>query len=180
MEILLKDIPDQGLDIAYEEDPHFLGLVDKDVGFEEKIVIRGRLSKAGETVSLVGWLNARLILPCSRCAKDFTFPLDLELATQFLPLVQASMARPSQGLQDVDVMEEDDLHFYRGQSVILDDFIREDVILAIPMQPLCDPNCKGLCSRCGQDLNIAACGCSQEEAASPMNRTVKNNKKKMV
>ncbi len=179
MEILLKDIPDQGLDIAYEEDPHLLDLVDEGVRFEDKVAVRGRLSKAGETVSLVGWLTARLILPCSRCAKDFTFPLYLELATQFLPLVQASMVRSGEGLEDV-TMEEGDLHFYRGQSVLLDDFIREEVILAIPMQSLCDPNCKGLCSRCGQDLNIAACGCPQEEAASPMNRTVKNDKKKMV
>jgi uncharacterized protein len=177
MEILLKDIPDQGLDIAYEEEPRLLDLVAENVGFEEKIAIRGRLSKAEETVSLSGWLTARLILACSRCAKDFTFPLYLELATQFLPLVQASTAKPGEGPQDI---EEDYLHFYRGQSVLLDDFIREEVILAIPMQPLCDPNCKGLCSRCGQDLNIAACSCPQEEAASPMSRTVKNNKKKMV
>jgi uncharacterized protein len=180
MEILLKDISDQGLDIAYEEEPRLLDLLDEDVGFEEKIAIRGRLSKTGETVSLSGWLTARLILACSRCAKDFTFPLYLELTTQFLPLVQAATTRPGEGLQDVDVTEEDYLHFYRGQSVFLDDFIREEVILAIPMQPLCDPNCKGLCSRCGQDLNIAACGCPQEEAASPLNRSVENNKKKMV
>lgn len=176
MEILLKDIPDQGLDIAYEEDPHLLDLVDEGVRFEEKIAIRGRLSKVGETVSLTGWLTTRLVLPCSRCIKGFTFPLYLELATQFLPLVQASMARPGEGLQDV--MEEDELHFYRGQSVLLDDFVREEVILAIPIQPLCDPNCHGLCPRCGQDLNLAACDCPRKEAAPPISRTVKS--KKMV
>ena len=179
MEIPLKDIPDQGLDIAYEEDPRLLDLVDKNVGFEEKIAIHGRLSKAGETVSLSGWLTTRLILPCSRCAKDFTFPLYQELATQFLPFAEASTEKPSEGLQDGDI-EEDDLHFYRGQSVVLDDFIREEVILAIPMRPLCDPNCKGLCLRCGQDLNVTACGCPQEESASSMDPTVKNNRKKMV
>jgi len=176
MEILLKDIPDQGLDIDYEEDPHLLDLVDETVGFKDKIAIRGGLSKAGETVLLAGWLAARLILPCSRCAKDFTFPLHLELTTQFLPLVQDSMTGSSEDAHGV--AEEDDPHFYRGQSVVLDDVIREEVILAIPMRPLCGPDCKGLCVRCGQDLNIGACNCSRDEAASPTNRTIiKNNKK---
>lgn len=175
MEILLKDIPDLGLDIAYEEDPHLLDLVDEDVGFEEKIAIRGRLSKVGETVSLSGWLTTRLVLQCSRCIKGFTYPLYLELTTQFLPLVQASMARLGKDPQDV--VEEDELHFYRGQSVLLDDFVREEVILAIPIRSLCDPNCHGLCPRCGQDLNLGACGCPQEEAAPPINRTVKSKKK---
>jgi len=178
MEILLKDIPDQGLDIDYEEDPHLLDLVDKDVGFKDKVGVRGNLSKAGETVSLAGWLTARLVLPCSRCAKDFTFPLHLELAAQFLPLAQPSTKRPAEDVQDA--AEEDDSHFYRGQSLVLDDFIREEVILAVPMQPLCEPDCKGLCSKCGQDLNVKTCNCSREEAASPISRTVINKKRKMV
>ena len=178
MEILLKDIPDQGLDIAYEENPDLLGLVDKDVGFEEKIAVRGTLSKAGEAVTLIGSLNARLILPCSRCAKDFTLPIHLELATQFLPAGGFSLKAPDEDPDEA--MEEAEPHYYRGQSVVLDDFVREEVILAVPMQPLCDQDCKGLCSRCGQDLNIAACNCSRDEAVFPIDRTVKNNKKKMV
>jgi len=175
MEILLKDIPDQGLDIAYEEDPHLLDLVDEDVGFEEKIAIHGRLGKMGEAVSLTGWLTTRLVLRCSRCIKGFTFPLYLELAAQFLPLVQAS--RVGLGKDQEDIKEEDELHFYRGQSVLLDDFIREEVILAMPIQPLCDPNCHGLCPRCGKDLNLEACGCLREETVPPVNRTVKSKKK---
>ena len=178
MEILLKDIPDQGLDIAYDENPDLLGLVDRDVGFEEKIAVRGNLSKAGDAVTLTGRLTARLVLPCSRCAKDFTFPLHLKLATQFLPAKEASLRTPDEASEDAT--EGDDPHFYHGQSVVLDDFVREEVILAVPMQPLCDRDCKGLCPRCGQDLNVVACNCSKEEAVFPMNRTVKNNKKKMV
>ena len=176
MEILLKDIPDQGLDIAYEEDPRLLGLVEDRVGFEEKIAIRGKLSKAGEIVSLDGWLTTRLILQCSRCLKGFPFPLYLELVTQFLPLVQAPRVSPGEDSEDVQT-EETELNFYQGESVLLDDLVREEVILAIPMQPLCDPNCHGLCSRCGQDLNLHACACRQEEAAPSTNRTVKNRKK---
>jgi uncharacterized protein len=178
MEILLKDIPDQGLDIAYDENADLLGLVDKDIAFEEKIAVRGSLSKAGDTVTLVGWLTAKLILPCSRCAKDFTLPLRLELATQFLPFVQGPTAARDEDSEGGT--EEDDAYFYRGQSITLDDFVREEVILAVPMQPLCDPDCKGLCSRCGQDLNTGVCGCSRKESAFPLNRAVKNNKKKMV
>jgi DUF177 domain-containing protein len=176
MEIPLKDIPDQGLDITYGEDPHLLGLIEDLAGFDEKITVRGRVSKAGETVFLAGWLTTRLILQCSRCLKGFALPLYLELATQFVPIPQAPTTRPGKDQQDIP-MADDEIHFYKGQSVLLDDFVREEVILAIPMQPLCDSNCHGLCSRCGRDLNLEICNCPQEEAAPPMTRTVKSNKK---
>src|SRR5437016_213083 len=104
MEILLRDIPDQGLDIDYEADPDLLDLVDQAagfLGFKDKIVVRGSLNKIGETVLLAGWLTARLILLCSRCAKDFVFLLHQELVAQFLPLAQASMQRPNEkNIQD--------------------------------------------------------------------------------
>jgi uncharacterized protein len=175
MEILLKDIPDEGLDINYEEDPQLLDLIDDRVGFDEKITVRGRVTKTEKTVSLTGWLTTRLILQCSRCLKDFAFPLYLELAMQFLPATQAEKERPDEDPQDIS-MAGDEVHFYQGQSVLLDDFVREEVILTIPMQPLCDSNCRGLCSRCGLDLNLGPCPCSQAEASSPMNQTIKSNK----
>jgi len=175
MKILLKDIPDEGLEITYEEDPHLLGLMEDFVGFDEKITVRGRVTKAEKTVSLTGWLTTRLILQCSRCLKDFALPLYLELAMQFLPASQAQKERPDESLKNI-LMEGDDVHFYQGQSVLLDDFIREEVILAVPIQPLCDSNCHGLCSLCGRDLNLGPCHCPRTEATPPMNKTFKSNK----
>ena len=164
MKIQLKDIPDAGLDIGYEEDPRQLGLVEDRVGFEDKIAIHGKLFKTGDAVSLSGWLTTRLILQCSRCLKSFPFPLYLELVTQFLPLVQAAGQKLDEDSEDVRT-EESELYFYRGESLQLDDLIKEEIVLSIPMQPLCDPDCQGLCSRCGQDLNLQICGCRQKETA---------------
>lgn len=49
--------------------------------------------------------------------------------------------------------------FYRGDVIDLGQLIEEQFYLALPMKPLCRPDCKGLCSHCGTNLNVASCDC---------------------
>jgi uncharacterized protein len=58
----------------------------------------------------------------------------------------------------------DDLEFgwYRGQEINLDAFFTELISLALPLQPLCDGGCKGICPRCGVDRNRVDCDCEEE------------------
>ena len=51
-------------------------------------------------------------------------------------------------------------YYYRGEVVVLDDLIRQEVILAVPFSPQCKADCRGLCPQCGTDLNLGACGCA--------------------
>ncbi len=53
-----------------------------------------------------------------------------------------------------------DLDYYTGETVDLESLLREQIILMMPLKPLCDEDCKGLCPRCGANLNREACTCS--------------------
>ena len=60
-----------------------------------------------------------------------------------------------------------DLDYYTGESVDLESLLREQIILMMPLKPLCDENCKGLCPHCGANLNRETCTCSTDTVNSP-------------
>ena len=61
----------------------------------------------------------------------------------------------------IDRLTADDLalSYYRGEEIDLSPLVREQTILALPTRPLCDPECRGLCPRCGASRNEEDCGC---------------------
>ena len=66
--------------------------------------------------------------------------------------------------EDDRAIEEDDLEtsYYRDDQIDLNELLREQFYLALPMKPLCLEDCRGLCSQCGTNLNAGACGCAVE------------------
>jgi uncharacterized protein len=103
---------------------------------------------------LVGRARTLLEVPCSRCAEPFRIDVDAPFDLTYLP--QAENA--GEGEREV---QEDDLSaaFYRSGTVDLGDLLREQFYLALPMKPLCDEECKGLCPQCGTNLNRGSCDC---------------------
>jgi hypothetical protein len=61
-----------------------------------------------------------------------------------------------------------DRDFYTGETVNLESILREQVLLTLPLKPLCAETCKGLCPGCGTDLNQETCQCPAEESTSPL------------
>jgi uncharacterized protein len=62
-----------------------------------------------------------------------------------------------------EVAEEDlDTSYYRDDQIDLNELLREQFYLALPMKPLCRDDCAGLCSQCGTNLNIGTCQCSSQ------------------
>jgi uncharacterized protein len=113
--------------------------------------------KDGKQFHLVGGVKAALDLVCSRCLEDFRFPIDVSFDVLYLP----HAANTGEG--EVEV-EDDDLTtaYYRDDEIDLAQLVREQFYLAIPMKPLCQEACKGLCPQCGTNLNAASCGCTPE------------------
>jgi uncharacterized protein len=103
---------------------------------------------------LVGRARTALRVPCSRCAEPFEIDVDAPFDLTYLP--QAENA--GEGEHEV---AEDDLStaFYRGGTIDLSELLREQFYLALPMKPLCDEACKGLCPQCGTNLNRGSCEC---------------------
>lgn len=103
---------------------------------------------------LVGTVGATLELGCGRCLEAFTVPVQAVFDLRYLPHSQ------SDGEEEREV-EEDDLatSFYRDDAVDLTQLIEEQFYLALPMKPLCRPDCKGLCPQCGVNRNLESCDC---------------------
>lgn len=117
--------------------------------------IRGRLDveKNGERVSVRGRLEATAHLECVRCLTAF----DLPFAVPF----EVYAERTGTGSRDEEQDLERDHHmmFHDGRRLDLAEETRETLLLELPMTPRCREDCRGLCPRCGADLNEGPCGC---------------------
>jgi len=113
--------------------------------------------KDSDRFRLVGTLETAIELGCSRCLEPFTVPVRAAFDLRYLPLTQAGHT----GGDAEDEVEEDDLNasFYRDDAIDLAQLIEEQIYLALPMKPLCKPDCLGLCPQCGVNRNLETCSC---------------------
>jgi uncharacterized protein len=106
---------------------------------------------------VAGHVAGELELLCSRCLEPFRLPIRADFDLRYVPRVENA----GDGEREV---EEDDLStaFYDNDEIDLSQLIMEQFHLALPMKPLCEPGCKGLCPNCGTNLNTGSCDCSQK------------------
>lgn len=117
------------------------------------------LHKDKDRFRLVGLAETELELPCSRCLEPFRLPVHAPFDLRYLPASEMSQEEERE-------VEEDDLEtsYYRDDQIDLNELLREQFYLALPMKPLCREDCKGLCAQCGTNLNTATCDCQSEWA----------------
>lgn len=96
-------------------------------------------------------------LACSRCAEPYPFANTSTFHVRFRPRPEASAENDEVEITD---SEELDVEFYSERSIPLRDLALEQVQLAIPMKPLCEENCLGLCPTCGANLMRENCSCA--------------------
>jgi uncharacterized protein len=152
MKIRIPDIPDEGIALDIEES------IDTNSVFSP-VSARLSIEKAGEEIMVKGDLRAEIKLICSRCLKEYNGKLTVPVDVVYRPVEEL---KDEAHLNEVK-SEELDLDFYSGEEIDLLDLIKEQVELNIPMKPLCDDACKGICPKCGTDLNIRSCTCSVKD-----------------
>src|SRR5438093_426748 len=108
---------------------------------------------------LVGRVKTTLELNCSRCLEPFTLPVDAEFDLRY-----QSQASNTGGGEPEREIEEDDLTtaFYENDAIDLGQLMREQFYLSLPMKPLCQADCRGLCPVCGTNLNRGTCDCKRD------------------
>ncbi|HEX2060961.1 MAG TPA: DUF177 domain-containing protein [Thermoanaerobaculia bacterium] len=95
---------------------------------------------------------------CARCAEPYPFANTSTFHVRFRPRPEASAENEEVEITD---SEELDVEFYSERSIPLRDLALEQVQLAIPMKPLCDENCLGLCPTCGANRTREQCTCAE-------------------
>lgn len=135
--------------------PEALAVPADDFAVVEALQLTGALLRAprGE-FRLTGRVAGDVLVPCSRCAEPYLVALDVAVDVVFRPVAELEAA------EEHEIAEEDlATEFYRGDALDLAAFVREQGYLALPMKPLCRPDCRGLCPQCGTNLNESACTC---------------------
>ena len=135
--------------------PNELGGDDQAYRVVAPVELEFDIHKDKDRFRLVGGLRTDLELSCSRCLEPFGFPVDVRFDERFLPASDVSTEADRE-------VEDDDLEtsYYRDDQIDLNELIREQFYLALPMKPLCVEGCNGLCPMCGTNLNTNACTCA--------------------
>jgi uncharacterized protein len=113
------------------------------------------IHKDKERFRLTGTARTELELMCSRCLEPFRMPVDAAFDLRFLP-ASAMPTEEEREMQDEDL----DTSYYRDDRIDLNELLREQFYLALPMKPLCVDDCQGLCPQCGTILNAGTCTCA--------------------
>ena len=111
------------------------------------------LDRTGDLVSVRGRVRSSARLECVRCLRAFDLPLSVDLT------VVADRAGGRVRLEE-DLEADDYMLFHDGRQLDLREQVRETLLLELPITPHCREDCRGLCPRCGADLNEDPCGCS--------------------
>lgn len=134
--------------------------------FIDLIRTRLRAARIGDMVEVEGDIRTTVRLSCGRCLAEFAGPLEAGFALTYARQAPATGEPGEPGPHEMDP-EEDSLVYFQGEEIDLTEGIQEQVILSLPLRPLCSESCKGLCPRCGADLNQAACGCLAATTGGP-------------
>ena len=123
-------------------------------------VLRLFAERAGAEVRLNGSIEAGIRFNCDRCLEPVACNVDEQLELFYIPSFAPG------ALKDETELREEDLtvSFYREDTINLDDVVREQIELALPMSTLCGEDCRGLCPECGSNLNRDHCSCSAKVA----------------
>lgn len=134
MKIQLNQIPQEGLNLKEEIDPSKLDLETELIRFRSPLSVSAQIHRITNAVTVKLNFKASMYSSCSRCLEEF----------------------------DINLKKEVQLNYPVDKSILaidLDPDIREEIILDYPIKPLCSPGCKGLCPKCGKNLNEGGCNC---------------------
>lgn len=137
MKIEIDRIPDGGIDMHAEEPASLYGVDEALARFTSPVIIDVHADFLSGQLLVRGSIRAETAAVCSRCLKELSHPVRID-----------------EYAFDCDAS--------KGDIIDLTENIREHIIIALPMKELCSEECKGLCPRCGKDLNVSGCDCSEK------------------
>jgi uncharacterized protein len=125
------------------------------------LTVEGRadLLSSVEEIRVRGRLTVEMGAACERCLEDAVFPIEWSFDL-FYRSEAGAPAVSEKALKEGEI----EIAFYEGEGLDLMDILREQVLLALPMQRLCAEACRGLCPVCGVNRNHAECACVVEVA----------------
>jgi uncharacterized protein len=165
----IKEIGDDGLSLDLPVTAAWLAAQCPDLGAVPApagVKVRGQLTESNGDIFLRARLRGELEAGCGRCLEKARVRLDVPMAVTFLPRPEpgAHRAAKSGGDEEEDDGDDLDVAHYDGDQVDLGPEIRDQLLLAYPITPLCREDCAGLCPVCGGNRNVKPCDCESQQA----------------
>ena len=137
---------------------------DEEYRVNAPVDLRMVIHKDHDRFRLVGTVKTELELACSRCLEPYRMPIDREFDLRYLPATTGEAGSHEDSEDEGDEVEDDDvaMTFYRDEQIDLNELLREQFYLALPMKPLCKDDCQGICPQCGTNRNTAPCDCNPQ------------------
>ncbi len=129
-----------------------------EANFDTPVEVTARLEKSPSQIVVRGAITTSGSFSCDRCLVSLRQALTCSFAVMYIYDEQEAGRFPP---EDIRVMAHD------ATVIDLSPDVRELVLLSVPLKLLCSEECRGLCSSCGADLNVAGCGCRNEIANRP-------------
>lgn len=105
-------------------------------------------------LTLQGEGTVSLIMPCGRCLEDVSVPIDFTIDRK-VDLNSEDMSKADEDIEELSYID--------GYHLDVDQLIYTEILINLPFRVLCSDDCKGLCFKCGANLNKGECGCDREQ-----------------
>jgi DUF177 domain-containing protein len=158
MRVELAKLDNNGGNFAHEYTAGEFVLDDDRVVVAGAPRVSGRISRTEHKVVVEGEFAAIAEVECDRCLQPVELPISSDFRLEYVT------AETYMSCKTVELAQEDlTLSIFDGEVIDVDDIVREQVLLAIPTQAICQENCKGFCPVCGADRNVTDCNCNATE-----------------
>ena len=118
-----------------------------------EVEVEGLATSDDEIVIIKAHIKCDLELKCSRCLEAFIYPVDIDIEERFT--------------MDMSLLDEDDeLSFVKDDVLDISEVVESSIVSTLPIKRLCREDCKGLCEKCGKNLNEGKCGCDRTQVDS--------------
>ena len=174
MFIEIEDLKPEPLHVHHVFQAGEIRFKHEDARLDEPVTTDFILSHKDRDLHVDGTVKAAVRFRCSRCTKEFSKPLDASFDLSYLP-------QPKWTNEDAEIelrYEDMEVAYYDGIALDVDLMVLEQIELAIPMKFVCREDCRGLCYKCGTDLNDGTCLCKNDNVDSRMS-VLLDFKKKM-
>jgi len=127
--------------------------IDPDLIMREPLVGQIEMVRTADGILVRGELTTAVELQCDRCLEPFIQRVEFKIEEEFHPAIDMKTG--------AQLSSEEETRIDEHHILDLTELIRQSIFLTLPMHPVCQLNCLGLCDRCGQNLNQGPCDCKE-------------------
>ena len=157
MRIELANLEEGRGDFSHTYQPQDLKLDDERVTLCSDTEVRGKLKRSGREAVVDGHVDSCVQVDCDRCLKTIQLPVSSDFSLEYITGVDYEASQAAELTEDVMAVS-----VFDGETIDLDEIVKEQIFLAVPTRALCKSDCLGICPKCGNDRNAGECGCEQK------------------